>query len=34
MELDCALALDAARHPLPLSDSIIYAVAMRHEATL
>ncbi len=33
-DLDCALALEAARHPLPLADSIIYATAMRHEATL
>lgn len=32
--LDCALALEAARHPLPLADSLIYATAMRHEATL
>ena len=34
IDLDCALALEAARHPLPLADSIIYAAAMRHEATL
>ena len=34
IDLDCALALEAARHPLPLADSIIYASAMRHEATL
>ncbi len=34
IDLDCALALEAARHPLPLADSIIYATAMRHEATL
>ena len=34
IELDCALALEAARHALPLADSIIYATAMRHEATL
>lgn len=32
--LDGALALEAARHRLPLADSIIYATAMRHEATL
>jgi predicted nucleic acid-binding protein len=34
IDLDCALALEAARHPLPLADSIIYAAAMRHEATI
>lgn len=34
IELDCALALAAARHSLPLVDSIIYAAAMRHEATV
>ena len=34
IDLDCALALEAARHPLPLADSIIYATAKRHEATL
>ncbi len=34
IDLDYALALDAARHPLPLADSIIYATAMRHGATL
>ena len=34
IDLDRALALEAARHPLPLADSIIYATAMRHEATL
>ncbi len=34
IDLDCALALEAARHPLPLADSIIYATAMRHKATL
>jgi predicted nucleic acid-binding protein len=34
IDLDSALALEAARHPLPLADSIIYAAAMRHEATL
>ena len=33
IDLDCALALEAARHRLPLADSIIYATAMRHEAT-
>ena len=34
IDLDCSLALEAARHPLPLADSIIYAAAMRQEATL
>lgn len=35
VDLDCALALVAARHhALPLADSIIYAAAMRHAATL
>jgi predicted nucleic acid-binding protein len=34
IDLDSALALEAARHPLPLADSIIYATALRHEATL
>jgi predicted nucleic acid-binding protein len=34
IDLDCALALEAARHSLPLADGIIYATAMRHEATL
>lgn len=34
IDLDCSLALDAARHSLPLADSIIYTVAMRHGATL
>ena len=34
VDLDSALALEAARYPLPLADSIIYAAAMRHEATL
>ncbi len=33
VDLDLTLALEAARHPLPLADSIIYAVAMQHEAT-
>jgi len=32
VELDGALALEAARHALPLADSIIYATAMRHDA--
>lgn len=34
IDLDCALALEAARHPLPLADSVIYATALRCEATL
>ena len=34
IDLDSALALEAARHHLPLADSLIYASAMRHEATL
>ena len=34
IDLDCALALEAARHPLPLADSIIYASARRHGAIL
>ncbi len=32
--LDSARALDAARYPLPLADSLIYATALRHGATL
>jgi predicted nucleic acid-binding protein len=34
IDLDSALALEAARHTLPLADSIIYAAAMSREATL
>lgn len=34
IDIDSALALEAARHSLPLADSIIYATAIRHEATL
>ena len=34
IEMDFSLALEAARHPLPLADSIIYATALRYEATL
>ena len=34
VDLDLTLALDAARHALPLADSLIYAVAVRHGATL
>ena len=31
---DATLALEAARHLLPLADSLIYATALRHGATL
>ncbi len=34
IDMDGSLALEAARYPLPLADSLIYATAMRHEATL
>lgn len=34
VDLDSSLALEAARHALPLADSIIYATALRHGATL
>lgn len=34
IELDAALALEAARHALPLADSIIYAAAVHHKAIL
>ncbi len=34
IDLDCALALEAARHRLPLADSLIYATTLRHGATL
>ena len=34
VDLDCALALEAARPPLPLADSMIHAAALRHQATL
>jgi predicted nucleic acid-binding protein len=34
IDLDSALAMEAARHPLPMADSIIYATAMRYDATL
>ena len=34
IEVDFALALEAGRHPLPLADSLIYATAMRQQATL
>jgi len=31
VDLDQSLALEAARYPLPLADSIIYATAMSRE---
>ena len=34
VDLDFSLALEAARHPLPLADSIIYATALRFGAIL
>jgi predicted nucleic acid-binding protein len=34
IDLDCSLALEAAHLRLPLADSIIYATAKRHNATL
>lgn len=34
INVDVHLALAASRHRLPLADSIIYAAALRHEATL
>ena len=34
IDLDVALALEAARHALPLADSLIYATALRYDATL
>ena len=34
INFDMTLALEAARHRLPLADSLIYATAMRHAATL
>ncbi len=34
VELDLALALEAARLKLPMADSLIYATARRHGATL
>jgi len=34
IEADSAPALDAARYLLPLADSLIYATALRHGATL
>ena len=32
--VDAALALDAARYAMPLADSLIYATAQRHGATV
>lgn len=34
IDVDNSLVLEAARHSLPLADSIIYATALRHAATL
>ncbi len=34
IDLDAILALEAARYPLPLADSLIYAAARRHGATV
>lgn len=34
VELDASLSIEAARLPLPMADSIIYATALRHSATL
>ncbi len=34
VDLDSSLALEAARHSLPLADSIIYSTALRFEAIL
>jgi predicted nucleic acid-binding protein len=34
IDLDTAIAMEAARYPLPLADSIIYATAILHSATL
>lgn len=34
VDLDYSLALEAAHHRLPLADSIIYATAVRFDATL
>ena len=34
VDLTAPLAIEAARHPLPLADSIIYATAMLHGAML
>ena len=34
IDLDLGLALAAARHNLPLADSLIYATALAHDAEL
>jgi predicted nucleic acid-binding protein len=34
IDIDTILAMEAARHRLPLADSLIYATAMRHRAIL
>jgi predicted nucleic acid-binding protein len=34
VDLDSSLCLEAARHPLPLADSLIYATTLRWDATL
>lgn len=34
IELDATLALEAAKLPLPMADSIIYATALHHDAVL
>jgi toxin FitB len=34
VDLDGSLAMEAARHPLPLADSLIYATCLRHGAVL
>lgn len=34
IDLDGSLAMEAARHPLPLADSLIYATCLRNGATL
>jgi len=34
IDLDGELVLEAARHALPMADSLIYATALRHGATL
>lgn len=34
VDLDATLAMDAARLPLPLADSIIYSTAIQNDATL
>lgn len=34
VDLDISLALNAAHYKLPLADSIIYATAIQHKATL